>query len=140
MIQIMKRFGWTWAGLLVSDDDYGLHAARSFQSDLAHSGGGCLAYLEVLPWGNDRDELRRIVDVMKKSTAHVVIVFAHESYMINLMEEVGLERHPSYTSCFFIVFFIQQSDRRNDILACDNQIYFLNSLHPFFFNAIFAWL
>ncbi|XP_036934092.1 extracellular calcium-sensing receptor-like [Acanthopagrus latus] len=88
MIQIMKRFGWTWAGLLVSDDDYGLHAARSFQSDLAHSGGGCLAYLEVLPWGNDRDELRRIVDVMKKSTAHVVIVFAHESYMINLMEEV----------------------------------------------------
>ena len=91
MIQIMKRFGWSWAGLLVSDDDYGLHAARSFQSDLAHSGGGCLAYLEVLPWGNDRDELRRIVDVMKKSTARVVIVFAHESYMINLMEEVWLE-------------------------------------------------
>ena len=91
MIQIMKRFGWSWAGLLVSDDDYGLHAARSFQSDLAHSGGGCLAYLEVLPWGNDRDELRRIVDVMNKSTARVVIVFAHESYMINLMEEVWLE-------------------------------------------------
>uniref|UniRef100_A0A671YAV3 G-protein coupled receptors family 3 profile domain-containing protein n=1 Tax=Sparus aurata TaxID=8175 RepID=A0A671YAV3_SPAAU len=88
MIQIMKRFGWSWAGLLVSDDDYGLHAARSFQSDLAQSGGGCLAYLEVLPWGNDRDELRRIVDEMKKSTARVVIVFAHESYMINLMEEV----------------------------------------------------
>ncbi|XP_076592096.1 extracellular calcium-sensing receptor-like [Chaetodon auriga] len=88
MIQILKRFGWTWAGLLVSDDDYGLHAARSFQSDLAQSGGGCLAYLEVLPWDNDPTELRRIVDVMKKSTARVVIVFAHESYMINLMEEV----------------------------------------------------
>ncbi|XP_070826778.1 extracellular calcium-sensing receptor-like [Chaetodon trifascialis] len=88
MIQILKRFGWTWAGLLVSDDDYGLHAARSFQSDLAQSGGGCLAYLEVLPWGNDPSEHQRIVDVMKKSTAHVVIVFAHESHMINLMEEV----------------------------------------------------
>ncbi|XP_030257262.1 LOW QUALITY PROTEIN: extracellular calcium-sensing receptor-like [Sparus aurata] len=88
MIQILTRFGWSWAGLLVSDDDYGLHAARSFQSDLAHSGGGCLAYLEVLPWSNNPDELRRIVDVMKKSTARVVIVFAHESYMMNLMEEV----------------------------------------------------
>lgn len=53
MIQILKRFGWTWAGLLISNDDYGLHAARSFQSDLAQSGGGCLAYLEVLPWGSD---------------------------------------------------------------------------------------
>ncbi|XP_042270072.1 extracellular calcium-sensing receptor-like [Thunnus maccoyii] len=88
MIQILKRFGWTWAGLLVSDDDYGLHAARSFQSDLAQSGGGCLAYLEVLPWGNDPTELSRIVDIMKKSTARVVIVFAHESHMIYLMEEV----------------------------------------------------
>uniref|UniRef100_UPI003AAD237D extracellular calcium-sensing receptor-like n=1 Tax=Centroberyx gerrardi TaxID=166262 RepID=UPI003AAD237D len=88
MLQILKRFGWTWAGLLVSDDDYGLHAARSFQTDLAQSGGGCLAYSEVLPWGNDPTELRRIVDMMRKSTARVVIVFAHESHMIHLMEEV----------------------------------------------------
>ncbi|XP_061576534.1 extracellular calcium-sensing receptor-like [Cololabis saira] len=88
MIQILKHFGWTWAGLLISDDDYGLHAARSFQSDLSVSGGGCLAYLEVLPWGKNTAELRRIVDVMKKSTAGVVIVFAHESHMIDLMEEV----------------------------------------------------
>ncbi|XP_037632158.1 extracellular calcium-sensing receptor-like [Sebastes umbrosus] len=88
MIQIIRRFGWTWTGLLVSDDDYGLHAARSFQSDLAQSGGGCLAYLEVLPWGKDADELRRIVDLMRKSTARVVIVFALQNHMINLMEEV----------------------------------------------------
>ncbi|KAM9358875.1 extracellular calcium-sensing receptor-like [Symphorus nematophorus] len=88
MIQILNRFGWTWAGLLISDDDYGLHAARSFQSDLIQTGEGCLAYLEVLPWGNDQAELWRIVNVMKKSTARVVIVFAHRSLMIHLMEEV----------------------------------------------------
>ncbi|KAF1394169.1 hypothetical protein PFLUV_G00023730 [Perca fluviatilis] len=89
MIQILSHFGWTWIGLLVSDDDYGLHAAQSFQSDLVQTGGGCLAYVEVLPWSNDQAELRRIVDVMRKSTARVVIVFAHESHMINLIEEVG---------------------------------------------------
>uniref|UniRef100_A0A4W6C940 G-protein coupled receptors family 3 profile domain-containing protein n=1 Tax=Lates calcarifer TaxID=8187 RepID=A0A4W6C940_LATCA len=88
MIQILKRFGWTWAGLLVSDDDYGLHVARSFQSNLALTGGGCLAYTEVLPWGNDPTELRKIVNVMKKSTAHVVMVFAHEIHIYQLMEEV----------------------------------------------------
>ncbi|XP_071352708.1 extracellular calcium-sensing receptor-like [Trachinotus anak] len=88
MIQILKRFGWTWAGLLISDDDYGLHAARSFQSDLGPSGGGCLAYTEILPWGDNPSELRRIVNVMKKSTARVVIVFAHEGHMIDLMQEV----------------------------------------------------
>ena len=104
MIQILKHFGWTWAGLLFSDDDYGLQAARSLQTDLAHSGGGCLAYFEVLPWGNDPDELRRIVGVMKKSTARVVIVFAHESYMMNLMEEVGLERQFKLRLLFFHVY------------------------------------
>ncbi|XP_034557488.1 extracellular calcium-sensing receptor-like [Notolabrus celidotus] len=88
MIQILKHFGWTWVGLLVSDDDYGLHVARSFQSDLTQSGGSCLAYLEVLPWDSDQTELKRIVDVMKESTARVVMVFAHEFHMINLMEEV----------------------------------------------------
>ncbi|KAM8769848.1 extracellular calcium-sensing receptor-like [Acanthopagrus schlegelii] len=88
MIQILKRFGWTWAGLLVSDDDYGLHVARSFRSDLAQSGGGCLAYSEILPWGDNTAELKRIVEVMKKSTARVVIVFAHQIHMIQLMEEV----------------------------------------------------
>ncbi|KAM9358873.1 extracellular calcium-sensing receptor-like [Symphorus nematophorus] len=88
MIQILNHFGWTWAGLLMSDDDYGLHAARSFQTEFVQTGEGCLAYVEILRWDNDQAELRRIVDVMKKSTAHVVIVFAHQSLMINLMEEV----------------------------------------------------
>uniref|UniRef100_A0A7N8YQ80 Extracellular calcium-sensing receptor-like n=1 Tax=Mastacembelus armatus TaxID=205130 RepID=A0A7N8YQ80_9TELE len=88
MIQILKHFSWTWVGLLVSDDDYGLHVAQSFQSGLAQSGGGCLAYLEVLPWDSDPNELRRIVHLIKKSTACVVIVFAHEIHMIQLMEEV----------------------------------------------------
>ncbi|KAG7496654.1 extracellular calcium-sensing receptor-like [Solea senegalensis] len=88
MIQILKHFGWTWAGLLISDDDYGVHAARSFHSDLGPAGGGCLAYTEILPWSDDSAELRRVVDVMRKSTARVVIVFGHKTQMINLMKEV----------------------------------------------------
>ncbi|XP_075330718.1 extracellular calcium-sensing receptor-like [Odontesthes bonariensis] len=88
MIQILKHFGWTWVGLLVSDDDYGLHVAQSFQSDLVTSGGGCLAYAEVLPWDSDPGELRRIVHLIKTSTARVVMVFSHEIQLIQLMEEV----------------------------------------------------
>ena len=88
MLRILRRFNWTWVGLLISDEDYGRHAARLFQSDLAQSGGGCLAYLEVLPWGNNPGELQRIVGIMKKSTSRVVIVFAHENHMLNLLGEV----------------------------------------------------
>uniref|UniRef100_A0A665UMK1 G-protein coupled receptors family 3 profile domain-containing protein n=1 Tax=Echeneis naucrates TaxID=173247 RepID=A0A665UMK1_ECHNA len=49
------------------DDDYGLHAAQSFQSDLNPADGGCLAYLEVLSWGDDPAELRRIVNVVRQN-------------------------------------------------------------------------
>lgn len=90
IIQILKHFGWTWAGLLVSDDDYGLHVARSLHSEMAQTRGGCLAYTEVLPWGENPEELIRIVDGMKKSTARVVIVFAHQIHMIQLMEEASI--------------------------------------------------
>uniref|UniRef100_A0A3B4ABA3 G-protein coupled receptors family 3 profile domain-containing protein n=1 Tax=Periophthalmus magnuspinnatus TaxID=409849 RepID=A0A3B4ABA3_9GOBI len=86
---ILKHFGWSWVGLLVSDDDYGLHAAQSFQSDVLPLGEACLAYLKVLPWDNNQYEIERIVHVIKKSTARVVIAFAHESNMIPLMEEVN---------------------------------------------------
>ncbi|XP_058490361.1 extracellular calcium-sensing receptor-like [Solea solea] len=89
MIQILKHFGWTWAGLIISDNDYGVHAARSLHSDLGPAGGGCLAYTEILPRVYNPDELKRIVDVMRKSTARVVILFAHESHVINLMKEVN---------------------------------------------------
>ena len=43
---------------VTSDYDYGLNAARSFQSGLPQSGEGCLAYLEVLPWEKDENELQ----------------------------------------------------------------------------------
>ncbi|XP_061918006.1 extracellular calcium-sensing receptor-like [Entelurus aequoreus] len=88
LIQILKHFNWTWAGLLVTDDDYGLGVARSFQYELARSGSGCLAYLEVLPWDNDPHEIQRIVTLMKRSTARIVMAFAHESHMLHLLDEI----------------------------------------------------
>lgn len=89
MTEILKHFGWTWVGLIVTADDYGLHVARSFQSDLLQTGGGCLAYLEVLPRDSNPSELRRIVHLIKTSTARVVMVFVQRTQIIELMEEVG---------------------------------------------------
>ena len=84
----MKQFEWTWVGLLFINNDYGHDAARIFQKDLAETGLGCLAYLEVLPWGHNPAELRRIVTVMKTSTARVVVLFVYGSFLVNLMKEV----------------------------------------------------
>ena len=88
MLQIMRRFEWTWVGVVFIDDDYGRDAIQILQSELAQSGLGCLAYAEALPWDHDPAELRRIVTAMRTSTARVVIAYAYGSYIVDLMDEV----------------------------------------------------
>ncbi|KAL0973510.1 hypothetical protein UPYG_G00205000 [Umbra pygmaea] len=90
MIQILRRLGWTWVGLLVSNDDYGLFAARSFHLDLAQS-GGCVAYFYVLPKDNNPAELKIIVENMKQSSARVVVAISSEAYLLPLVDEVVVQ-------------------------------------------------
>ena len=90
MLQIVKHFGWTWFGLVVTDNEYGHSAARSVQSEVERSGSACLAYMEALPLDSDPAELQRIVTVMKASTARVVIGFAFSGHIADLIKEVGV--------------------------------------------------
>ncbi|KTG05973.1 hypothetical protein cypCar_00023490, partial [Cyprinus carpio] len=90
MIQILKHFGWTWVGLLYSDDDYGINAAQSFHQDVQHF-GGCVAFSEILPNDNNYKEIQRIVGVIQGSTANVVVVFSTSSYLLPVVDEMLLK-------------------------------------------------
>uniref|UniRef100_A0A8C9QWY3 Olfactory receptor C family, q12 n=2 Tax=Scleropages formosus TaxID=113540 RepID=A0A8C9QWY3_SCLFO len=86
MVQILQRYRWTWVGLVVSNDDYGLYAARAFHKEVSHF--GCVAFHEILPRDNNRAEVRRIVATVLQSTARVVVVFSTEAYLLPLTEEL----------------------------------------------------
>ncbi|KAK2847770.1 hypothetical protein Q7C36_009452 [Tachysurus vachellii] len=90
IVQILKRFGWTWVGLVYSNDDYGIHAANAFHQDVQEQLGGCVAFSEMLPRDNNRRDVERIVKVIKSSTAKVVVVISTEAYLLPLMDEVAL--------------------------------------------------
>ncbi|XP_065138739.1 extracellular calcium-sensing receptor-like [Paramisgurnus dabryanus] len=90
MIQILRHFGWTWIGLLYSDDDYGKYAAQSFHQDVQLF-GGCVAFSEILPTDNNPKEIQRIIHVMQDSTAKVVVVFSTSSYLLPLVDEMLLQ-------------------------------------------------
>uniref|UniRef100_A0A4W4FK22 G-protein coupled receptors family 3 profile domain-containing protein n=1 Tax=Electrophorus electricus TaxID=8005 RepID=A0A4W4FK22_ELEEL len=89
IVQILKRFSWTWVGLIYSDDDYGIHAALAFHQDLQGQFGGCVAYSEILPRDNNCRDVARIVGVIRASTAMVVVVISTEAYLLPLMDEVA---------------------------------------------------
>ncbi|XP_050991310.1 extracellular calcium-sensing receptor-like [Labeo rohita] len=90
MIKILRHFGWTWVGLVYSDDDYGNHAAYSFLQDVQVF-GGCVAFSEILPLDNNRRDIQRTVEVIQASTARVVVVFSTSTYVLPLMDEVVLQ-------------------------------------------------
>jgi len=90
MIRVLSHFGWTWVGLVYSDDDYGNYAAQSFLQNV-HMLDGCVAFSEILPLDNNRKDIQRIVGVIQASTARVVVVFSTSTYMLPLMDEVVLQ-------------------------------------------------
>uniref|UniRef100_A0A8C1HPQ0 Olfactory receptor C family, q15 n=1 Tax=Cyprinus carpio carpio TaxID=630221 RepID=A0A8C1HPQ0_CYPCA len=90
MVQILRHFGWTWVGLLYSDDDYGIYASVSFKQEMQQF-GGCVAFSEILPHDNNPKDIRRIIGVIQASTARVVVVFSTSSYLMTLMDEVVLQ-------------------------------------------------
>ncbi|XP_051952885.1 extracellular calcium-sensing receptor-like [Xyrauchen texanus] len=90
MVQILKHFGWTWVGVIYSDDDYGIYAAQSFQKEVQLF-GGCVAFSEILPLDNNHMNIKRIVRVIQASTARVLVVFSTEAYLFPLMDEVALQ-------------------------------------------------
>ncbi|XP_048025593.1 extracellular calcium-sensing receptor-like [Megalobrama amblycephala] len=90
MIQILRYFGWTWVGLVYSDDDYGIYAAQSFQQEMQLI-GHCFAFSEILPHDNNHRDIQRIMGVIQASTARVVVVFSTSSFLLPLMDEVVLQ-------------------------------------------------
>ncbi|XP_077050090.1 extracellular calcium-sensing receptor-like isoform X1 [Siphateles boraxobius] len=90
MVQILRHFGWTWVGLLYSDDEYGIYAAQSFQQEMQLF-GHCVAFSEILPYDNNPRDIQRIMGVIQASTARVVVVFSMSSFLLPLMDEVVLQ-------------------------------------------------
>ncbi|KAK9958631.1 hypothetical protein ABG768_010742 [Culter alburnus] len=90
MIQILKYFGWTWVGLIYSDDDYGIYAAQSFHQEIKLF-GGCVAFSEILPHDNNHRDIQHITAVIQASTARVMVVFSTPSFLIPLLDAVVLQ-------------------------------------------------
>jgi len=90
MVQILRHFGWTWVGLVYSDNDYGIYAAQSFQMEMQRF-GHCIAFSEILPNDNNPRDIQRIMGVIQASTTRVVVVFSASSLLIPLMDTYVLQ-------------------------------------------------
>ncbi|XP_006006278.1 extracellular calcium-sensing receptor-like [Latimeria chalumnae] len=90
LARLVLHFGWTWIGLLASDGDYGINGIKIVKEELI-KGGACIAFIEYFTSLSSKELLFHIVEVVKKSQANVVVIFATEVSFFPLMEEIGKE-------------------------------------------------
>uniref|UniRef100_A0A8C1QI67 G-protein coupled receptors family 3 profile domain-containing protein n=1 Tax=Cyprinus carpio TaxID=7962 RepID=A0A8C1QI67_CYPCA len=84
--QLLKRFGWTWIGVVTEDHDYGRFALQGLKREIENT-NICLAYHEMIPKDYTQERVLKILKVMKESTAKVVVVFSVEGEFYPFLRE-----------------------------------------------------
>ncbi|XP_036934234.1 extracellular calcium-sensing receptor-like [Acanthopagrus latus] len=93
LAKLVKHFGWTWIGAVRSDSDYGNNGMASFL-DAAQKEGICVEYSESFHRAHPHSRIQRVADVIRSSTAVVVVAFVAPGDLRILLEELSLEPSP----------------------------------------------
>ncbi|KAF7653746.1 hypothetical protein LDENG_00078680 [Lucifuga dentata] len=88
LAQLVKHFGWTWVGAINSDSDYGNNGMAIFLA-AALEEGVCVEYIEKFH-RTETEKLMKVVEVIRKSTARVIVGFLAHVEMNNLLEQLSL--------------------------------------------------
>ncbi|XP_063775227.1 extracellular calcium-sensing receptor-like [Pseudophryne corroboree] len=83
--QLLGLFGWTWVGMVVVDNDVGNQGAQAIQAAIERS-GVCLAFLEKIHLSYSAKQVKRVVDVIKESSASVLILHGPEVHVKTLLD------------------------------------------------------
>uniref|UniRef100_A0AAZ3PTJ9 Receptor ligand binding region domain-containing protein n=1 Tax=Oncorhynchus tshawytscha TaxID=74940 RepID=A0AAZ3PTJ9_ONCTS len=92
LAHLIRHFGWTWIGAVRSDSDYGNNGMAAFLQ-AAQEEGICVEYSEAFSLTNPLSRVQRVADMIRSSTAQVVVAFVSAWDMRILLRE--MERLPS---------------------------------------------
>ncbi|XP_048121106.1 extracellular calcium-sensing receptor-like [Alosa alosa] len=88
LVELVKLFGWTWVGTVRSRSDYGNNGIATFL-EAAEELGICVEYSEAYFRTDPKEDLLRIIEVMKTATAKVVVAFMSLGDIIPLLKELA---------------------------------------------------
>ncbi|XP_026852274.2 extracellular calcium-sensing receptor-like [Electrophorus electricus] len=93
LAKMVKYYGWTWIGAVRSDTDYGNYGMAAFLK-AAQEEGICVEYSEAYIRTQPRRKLERVANVIRRSTARVIVAFVHAGDMKFIIEELAQQPLP----------------------------------------------
>ncbi|XP_078515272.1 extracellular calcium-sensing receptor-like [Lissotriton helveticus] len=85
LARLMGYFGWTWIGIIISDDEVGMLGGQSMKRVIEQN-GGCVAFMEKVHLSYPRAKILSIVKVSQRHDVKVIIVHSSEVHVKMLME------------------------------------------------------
>ncbi|XP_041441603.1 extracellular calcium-sensing receptor [Xenopus laevis] len=87
LAELIRYFGWTWVGLLANDNDYGQYGLQMVKQEIIN-GDACVAFSENILTARSNRNAPHLVQVIKESTAKVVVVITTDSDFLIVAEEL----------------------------------------------------
>ncbi|OCT90670.1 hypothetical protein XELAEV_18019287mg [Xenopus laevis] len=87
LAQLVSHFGWPWLGLLATDDEYGQFGLQIIKQEIVKA-GACVAFAEYILTGKPDRNAPHLIEVIKMSTAKVVVVISTGTDFAIVLEEM----------------------------------------------------
>uniref|UniRef100_A0A672MZH1 Extracellular calcium-sensing receptor-like n=1 Tax=Sinocyclocheilus grahami TaxID=75366 RepID=A0A672MZH1_SINGR len=86
LVKLVHYFQWTWVGVIGVDTDYARFAIQLFLKE-SERFNICPAYVHLYPVALTQDAVEELVNILKSSSATVIINFSVDSYLHGVLKE-----------------------------------------------------
>ncbi|XP_043943200.1 extracellular calcium-sensing receptor-like [Protopterus annectens] len=88
LAHLIIYFGWTWVGILAEESDYGQQGSQTIKEELLKT-ASCIAFFESIPEILNEKKSQRIIDIIKGSSANVILAFSNDDILNPVMEVIA---------------------------------------------------
>ncbi|XP_031747573.1 vomeronasal type-2 receptor 26-like [Xenopus tropicalis] len=121
--QILKLFGWTWVGIIYSDDESHQRAANKISSEITTS-GGCVEFMALYTTENLLT-ISITIDKIRRSSANVIIISSNSHMLLHIVLTIEmtttLKKHLLFSSSLENMISFAYSSLNGSLIISGNQ-------------------
>ncbi|XP_069495769.1 extracellular calcium-sensing receptor-like [Ambystoma mexicanum] len=113
LARLIGHFGWTWVGMIISDDEVGLQGGQDLRRGIEEN-GGCVAFMERIHLRYPKEKILQIVKMIQGNSVQVIIVHSPEVHGKVLLEALFSQNVMGKVLVFSAAFAITPGLFTND--------------------------